>query len=57
MKIIKNKKDMNQLLKEINYQMKKLNKINHLIYCFKKNNKKKNQFNNKVNLLTLSNIF
>ena len=57
MKIIKNKKDMNQLLKEINYQMKKLNKINLLIYCFKKNNKKKNQFNNKVNLLTLSNIF
>ena len=57
MKIIKNKKDMNQLLKEINYQMKKLNKINLLIYCFKKNNKKKNQFNNKVNLQTLSNIF
>ena len=57
MKIIKNKKDMNQLLKEINYQMKKLNKINLLIYCFKKNNKKKNQFNNQVNLLTLSNIF
>ena len=57
MKIIKNKKDMNQLLKEINYQMKKLNKINLLIYCFKKNNKKKNQFNNQVNLMTLSNIF